>query len=100
VDSSGFPVCPLSETAAPHRLGAPVTYALFTLGGIAGRDDLDAHDLSILLGDPTSNARAESSQGNSASLATAAVAQAKLGFRGACEPAASSFMFYRPDARR
>jgi hypothetical protein len=47
--SSDWPVCPLSETAAPHRLGAALTYArrygLFTLVGIAGDDDLDAPDL-------------------------------------------------------
>jgi ERF superfamily protein len=48
--SSDWPVCPISETAAPHRLGAALTYArryaLFTLVGIAGEDDLDAPDLS------------------------------------------------------
>jgi hypothetical protein len=48
--SSDWPVCPVSETAAPHRLGAALTYArryaLFTLVGIAGEDDLDAPDLS------------------------------------------------------
>jgi len=48
--SSDWPVCPLSETAAPHRLGAALTYArryaLFTLVGIAGEDDLDAPDLA------------------------------------------------------
>jgi hypothetical protein len=46
--SSDWPVCPTSETAAPHRLGAALTYArryaLFTLVGIAGEDDLDAPD--------------------------------------------------------
>ena len=45
----GLAVCPVSETAAPHRLGAALTYArryaLFTLVGIAGEDDLDAPDL-------------------------------------------------------
>jgi hypothetical protein len=39
----------VSETAAPHRMGAALTYArryaLFTLVGIAGEDDLDAPDL-------------------------------------------------------
>ena len=44
--SSDWPVCPVSETAAPHRMGAALTYArryaLFTLVGIAGEDDLDA----------------------------------------------------------
>src|SRR5216683_1156680 len=47
--SSGEWVCPVSETAAPHRMGAALTYArryaLFTLVGIAGEDDLDAPDL-------------------------------------------------------
>ena len=37
------------ETATPHRMGAALTYArryaLFTLVGIAGEDDLDAPDL-------------------------------------------------------
>ena len=46
--SSDWPVCPASETAAPHRMGAALTYArryaLFTLVGIAGEDDLDAPD--------------------------------------------------------
>jgi hypothetical protein len=48
--SSDWPVCPVSETATPHRMGAALTYArryaLFTLVGIAGEDDLDAPDLS------------------------------------------------------
>jgi len=48
--SSDWPVCPVSETAAPHRMGTALTYArryaLFTLVGIAGEDDLDAPDLS------------------------------------------------------
>src|SRR6202049_1171461 len=47
--SSDWPVCPASETAAPHRMGAALTYArryaLFTLVGIAGEDDLDAPDV-------------------------------------------------------
>ena len=49
--SSDWPVCPISETAAPHKMGAAVTYArryaLFTLAGIAGEDDLDAPDLFV-----------------------------------------------------
>ena len=47
--SSDWPVCSVSETAAPQRMGAALTYArryaLFTLVGIAGEDDLDAPDL-------------------------------------------------------
>lgn len=50
--SSNWPVCPVSDTAAPHRMGAALTYArryaLFTLVGIAGEDDLDAPDLPSL----------------------------------------------------
>ena len=49
--SSEWPVCPISETAAPQRMGAALTYArryaLFTLVGIAGEDDLDAPDLPV-----------------------------------------------------
>jgi ERF superfamily len=48
--SSEWPVCPVSDTATPHRMGAALTYArryaLFTLVGIAGEDDLDAPDLT------------------------------------------------------
>ena len=52
--SSDWPVCPVAETAAPHRIGAALTYArryaLFTLVGIAGEDDLDAPDLDSIPG--------------------------------------------------
>jgi hypothetical protein len=44
--SSDWPVCKLSETSTPRRMGAALTYArryaLFTMVGIAGEDDLDA----------------------------------------------------------
>ena len=47
--ASDWPVCPVAETASPQRMGAALTYArryaLFTLVGIAGEDDLDAPDL-------------------------------------------------------
>jgi ERF superfamily len=47
--ASDWPVCAVSETATPHRMGAALTYArryaLFTLVGIAGEDDIDAPDL-------------------------------------------------------
>ena len=47
--ASDWPVCGISETATPHRMGAALTYArryaLFTLVGIAGEDDIDAPDL-------------------------------------------------------
>ena len=48
--ASDWPVCAITETATPHRMGAALTYArryaLFTLVGIAGEDDLDAPDLN------------------------------------------------------
>lgn len=57
--SSDWPVCAVSETAVPHRMGAALTYArryaLFALVGIAGEDDLDAPDTSI---EPTSSVSA------------------------------------------
>jgi hypothetical protein len=56
--SSDWPVCAVTETGAPHRMGAALTYArrytLFTLVGIAGEDDLDAPDLSPAVGAPPS----------------------------------------------
>jgi len=51
--ASDWPVCGVSETASPHRMGAALTYArryaLFTLVGIAGEDDIDAPDLKAPL---------------------------------------------------
>jgi hypothetical protein len=50
--ASDWPVCAIAETAEPHRIGAALTYArryaLFTLVGIAGEDDVDAPDLTEL----------------------------------------------------
>ena len=47
--ASDWPVCAAAETVNPQRMGAALTYArryaLFTLVGIAGEDDLDAPDL-------------------------------------------------------
>jgi hypothetical protein len=47
--ASDWPVCPVAETVNPQRMGAALTYArryaLFTLVGIAGEDDLDVPDL-------------------------------------------------------
>jgi ERF superfamily len=47
--ASDWPVCAISNIAVPHQMGAALTYArryaLFTLVGIAGEDDLDAPDL-------------------------------------------------------
>ena len=49
--ASHWPVCAIAEIANPHRMGAALTYArryaLFTLVGIAGEDDLDAPDICV-----------------------------------------------------
>jgi hypothetical protein len=46
-----WPVCSVDEMASPKRMGTALTYArryaLFTLAGIAGEDDLDAPDLNV-----------------------------------------------------
>src|SRR6516162_5212184 len=63
--ASDWPVCAMSETEAPHRMGAALTYArcygLFTLVGIAGEDDLDAPDL---IAQTTPPSKAERPRGN------------------------------------
>jgi hypothetical protein len=79
--SSDWPVCPVNETAAPHRLGAALTYArrysLFTLVGIAGEDDLDAPDLSPAIVPPASqNGPPRPNQGPSGLLHHPALSQA------------------------
>src|SRR6195256_4645495 len=58
--ASDWPVCPIADMASPRRMGAALTYArryaLFTLVGIAGEDDLDApalHDVDISSPGPT-----------------------------------------------
>ncbi|MGE9007782.1 ERF family protein [Leptospira interrogans] len=54
--ASDWPVCPITETAAPHRMGSALTYArrygLFTLVGIAGDDDLDAPGIGPQAAEP------------------------------------------------
>jgi hypothetical protein len=72
--ASDWPVCAISDTAAPHRMGAALTYArryaLFTLVGIAREDDLDAPDLvaptpaSSLSKTPKPNSRTDGNGGN------------------------------------
>jgi hypothetical protein len=80
--ASDWPVCAISATAAPHRMGAALTYArryaLFTLVGIAGEDDLDAPDLvaptpaSSLSKTPKPNSRTDGNGGNHRPSARAA----------------------------
>jgi hypothetical protein len=86
--SSDWPVCQLSETSAPRRMGAALTYArryaLFTMVGIAGEDDLDSPDIAnnepqrdrVFEVSPNSNpepALAHSSQRRTVNSATLAV---------------------------
>src|SRR5712691_3677844 len=65
--SSEWPVCAVSEMAAPHRMGAALTYArryaLFALVGIAGEDDLEAPDILV---EPSATINAPPSAGGRA----------------------------------
>jgi hypothetical protein len=76
--ASDWPVCSTSETAAPHRLGAALTYArrysLFTLVGIAGEDDLDAPDL-VVAPTPVTAQNGSGSQAQPDGFATAVSSQ-------------------------
>jgi ERF superfamily len=71
--ASDWPVCAVAETANPQRMGAALTYArryaLFTLVGIAGEDDLDAPDLCTL--PPTTAAGATGAAGERGANPTA-----------------------------
>jgi ERF superfamily len=66
--SSEWPVCAIADIASAQRMGAALTYArryaLFTLVGIAGEDDLDAPDLdgcpALAVGLPRSDPRNQS----------------------------------------
>ena len=90
--ASDWPVCAISETATPHRMGAALTYArryaLFTLVGIAGEDDLDAPDLTAPMppasaaAKPTPNRNGRLNGGQGHSRARAVAAQ-----KSSCNPA-------------
>src|SRR5271155_2216140 len=71
--SSEWPVCALAETATPRRMGAALTYArryaLFTLVGMAGEDDLDAPDLGLKVGGPAKVS--DPNEGEAAQVTTA-----------------------------
>ncbi len=83
--ASDWPVCRVADSAAPHRMGAALTYArrysLFALVGIAGDDDLDA---------PNLNCRPQSGEPAGAISADAAV---PLGRRAGREGNAVSVFF-------
>jgi len=89
--SSDWPVCSVSETAAPHKMGAALTYArryaLFTLVGIAGEDDLEAPDLPVIKlsgGADTS----EKMNGHAAAAAFPSVPTAQSGLHRKARPSA------------
>jgi hypothetical protein len=68
--ASDWPVCRLAATGTPRRMGAALTYArryaLFTLVGIAGEDDLDAPDLPVSVTPAADNGRDQQDAGHSA----------------------------------
>src|SRR5512133_1086589 len=84
--SSEWPVCPIADMASAQRMGAALTYArryaLFTLVGITGEDDLDAPDLDATsktgVGEPPRSDHRSQSTGDTA---VAARARAKLAAR-------------------
>jgi hypothetical protein len=75
--ASDWPVCTLSEMATPRRMGAALTYArryaLFTMVGIAGEDDLDAPDLVGQPGDGAAKAGNDREKLNGSGAAGTAV---------------------------
>ena len=77
--SSDWPVCAIGDITAPHKMGAALTYArryaLFTLAGIAGEDDLDAPDLPISIADTDATNRA----GAAGTIRTNIGAKGKIG---------------------
>src|SRR5437870_10607097 len=86
--SSEWPVCLIADIASAQRMGAALTYArryaLFTLVGIAGEDDLDAPDLDAtsktgVVEPPRSDHRSQST--DAAAVAARARDSAKLRVR-------------------
>src|SRR5215510_3317951 len=77
--SSEWPVCAIADIASAQRMGAALTYArryaLFTLVGIAGEDDLDAPDLGATsktgVGEPPRSRHRSQSTGDAAVAARA-----------------------------
>jgi ERF superfamily len=88
--SSEWPVCAIADIASAQRMGAALTYArryaLFTLVGIAGEDDLDAPDLDATsktgVEEPPRSGHRSPSTGDAAGAARAR-AGAKLAVRSA-----------------
>jgi hypothetical protein len=77
--SSEWPVCTIADIASAQRMGAALTYArryaLFTLVGIAGEDDLDAPDLGAV---PNPAAELPRSSGQAAAAQRTALGDGKF----------------------
>ena len=77
--SSEWPVCLITDIASAQRMGAALTYArryaLFTLVGIAGEDDLDAPDIDAV---PNPAVEPSRSPGQAAAVQPTAVGDGKL----------------------
>jgi hypothetical protein len=88
--ASDWPVCAIAETARPHRMGAALTYArryaLFTLVGIAGEDDLDAPDLT----DPAPETEKPGLKSKSGEIAGQQTASGRPARRGSAKKSASA----------
>jgi hypothetical protein len=77
--SSEWPVCTIADIASAQRMGAALTYArryaLFTLVGIAGEDDLDAPDIDAV---PNPAVELPRSNGQAAAAQRTALSDGKL----------------------
>ena len=89
--ASDWPVCAVSETATPHRMGAALTYArryaLFTLVGIAGEDDIDAPDLKAPM--PPASAAAKPTPNRHGRLNGGQSIPGRIGSKAVSNPAKS-----------
>jgi ERF superfamily protein len=95
--ASDWPVCSVAEIASPQRMGAALTYArryaLFTLVGIAGEDDVDAPDIS---GGPPS-APSRSVNGGSQAAAALRIPRPVNGRRDRYVPKSGAHPVLAPD---
>jgi len=91
--SSEWPVCQIADVSSAQRMGAALTYArryaLFTLVGIAGEDDLDAPDLGA---DPNSAAELPRPRGKRSNGQAAAAQRTADGDRNLPRPSARSVL--------
>ena len=88
--ASDWPVCAIAATATPHRMGAALTYArryaLFTLVGIAGEDDVDAPDLAAPTGQAPETKETKTSNQNGRMNGGPVVSHTPVRRRGSTHP--------------